>query len=446
MKFKSLNRIIFIISISVFIINLVTTLQNIKLVSFIPLVFGVLSLLLIPKRFLAGPGLTIALMVMIIRYILVPYLLANSFFSYFFNEFEVITFNIMILEMFVILFMINRLCKKNIDVNKPDINKFSYIIPLVFIVIAISWSLIDPMPLSRFNFILSGADELVKHDLTEAERGLPTLLIYTQYLLIISLFYFFYKLYTKTNRKIFFLIGFISVFLVGSFYRDTSRNSLLLPLLTILFLNIKAYPKYKNKIILTMSLALVLSMGFLSMLKFFKTSSYEKGTINTEVAAVLFNSYFGGYYEVYLALEHSDDIKFRMNDKTIYNEIFGNTLYFNKYVNHQNKTADFYNETAYSTSHIIPTIGQGYIYMGFFLSWIFTFIVFRIIFLLDDLYFRSKRVDFSFVYALASISLGWIHPGSLPLATSIINVFIVMFIIVSASSFLGKIFYIKKNS
>ena len=71
--------------------------------------------------------------------------------------------------MLVILIMI-RMFAKDTNVNNVfRINRFSYTIPLLFIIISILWSIKDPMPISRYNFILSGADELIRNDLTEAE-------------------------------------------------------------------------------------------------------------------------------------------------------------------------------------------------------------------------------------------------------------------------------------
>jgi hypothetical protein len=213
---------------------------------------------------------------------------------------------------------------------------------------------------------------------------------------------------------------------------------MLLPILSILFLSIKAYPKYAKKIFISTSLVLVLSMSLLSMMKFFGTTSYERGLVNIETNASYLNSYFGGYYEVYLAVENSDAIKMKMNDKTIFNEIFAATPFFNRFVDQENRTTVFFNQTAYQHSHIIPTVGQGYVYFGFVLSWLFSLIVFRLIFLFDNLYFKTNRVDFAFLFALTASRLGWLHPGSLYHVGSILSAFIVLYVIIYASSYIGK--------
>jgi hypothetical protein len=438
MRFINFNKIIFILSLIVFAINMSIVYPVVKLVTFLPFFFGIFSLFLIPKKFTAGPGLSIALLVMIIRYIIGPFLLSISSYSVFSNEIDGISLGIMVMEMLVILIMI-RMFAKDTNVNNVfRINRFSYTIPLLFIIISILWSIKDPMPISRYNFILSGADELIRNDLTEAEKGLPSFLNYTHYLLIISVFYYFYKLYVKNNNKKYFIIGFICVLALGSFYIDSSRNSMLLPILSILFLSIKAYPKYAKKIFISTSLVLVLSMSLLSMMKFFGATSYERGLVNIETNASYLNSYFGGYYEVYLAVENSDAIKMKMNDKTIFNEIFAATPFFNRFVDQENRTTVFFNQTAYQHSHIIPTVGQGYVYFGFVLSWLFSLIVFRLIFLFDNLYFKTNRVDFAFLFALTASRLGWLHPGSLYHVGSTLSTFIVLYVIIYASSYIGK--------
>lgn len=408
------------------------------MVIFLPFFFGIFSLFLIPKNFTAGPGLSIALLVMIIRYIIGPYFLSVSTSSFFSNKIESYTLGIMILEMFVILITIRKFAKETNENNKFKINDFSYFLPLVFVLISILWSIKDPIPISRYNFILSGADELVKTDLTDSERGLPRLLNYTHYLLIISLFYFFYKLYVRKCNNKYFILGIIIVLALGSFYIDSSRNSMLIPILAILFISIKGYPQFAKKIFISISLILVLSMSLLSVMKFFNSNTIEREFVNVETTTGYLNSYFGGFLEVYLALENSDAIKMKMDDRTFFNEVFIATPFVNRFVNQENRTTVFFNQTAYQHSHIIPTVGQGYVYFGFVLSWLFSLIVFRLIFLFDNLYFKTNRVDFAFLFALTASRLGWLHPGSLYHVGSTLSTFIVLYVIIYASSYIGK--------
>lgn len=424
----------------VFITNISLVFPIIKLVTFLPFFFGILSLFLIPKNFIAGPGLSIALLVMIIRYIIGPYFLSVSTSSFFSNKIESYTLGIMILEMSVILITIRKFAKETNENNKFKINKFSYFLPLLFVFISFLWSIRDPLPISRYNFILSGADELIKTDLTDSERGLPRLLNYTHYLLIISLFYFFYKLYVRKCNNKYFILGIIIVLALGSFYIDSSRNSMLIPILAILFISIKGYPQFAKKIFISISLILVLSMSLLSVMKFFNSNTIEREFVNVETTTGYLNSYFGGFLEVYLALENSDAIKMKMDDRTFFNEVFIATPFVNRFVNQENRTTEFYNQTAYQGSHIIPTIGQGYIYFGFALSWLFSFFVFRLIFLFDNLYFKTYRVDFAFLFAFMAIRFGWLHPGSLAHVFSTLNTFIVLYVIIYTSSYIGKKF------
>ena len=236
------------------------------------------------------------------------------------------------------------------------------------------------------------------------------------------------------------IIGMLIVLALGSFYIDRSRNSMFIPILAVLFISIKGYPKFAKKIFISISLILVLSMSLLSVMKFYNSTSFEREFVNIETAARYLNSYFGGYYEVYLALEYSDAIKAKVDEKTFFNEVFAATPFFNRFVNLENRTTEFYNQTAYQNSHIIPTIGQGYVYLGFFLSWLFSLFVFRLIFIFDNLYFKSNRVDFAFIFAFTASRLGWLHPGSLGHVFSTLNTFIVLYAIIYASSFIGKKF------
>lgn len=442
MEFRNLGRIIFVISVIVFLINIFVVYPKIMLVSFIPLFFGGFSFFILPKCFNAGPGISISLFVMLLRYIVSPFLLSNSFYSFYLNDFDnnsLITFGLIVLEMIIILLMIRKYHSQNNTNNKPIIKNFSYVVPIVFLIISVIWSLNDPIPLTRYNFILSPTDELVNTDLSDSGQGLPRILNYTHYFIIISLFFFIYKLYVTNNKTIILIIGFLIIIALTSFYQDTSRNSMLIPLLAVLFLGIKSYPKYKKMIFLSLSIVIFSSMSILSMLKFFNTTDIEKNVVSKEISAKYINDYFGGYYEVYAAVKNANAIKSKIDNKTLFNDVFGQIIFVNRLFDLKNRSSEYYNQTAYSDSHIIPTISQGFCYFGFMFSWIFTFIVFRFIFFFDGIYFKTNRIDHAFIFALCSISLGWLHPGSFVIATSILSNAIVLYLILCFSTYLGKL-------
>lgn len=443
MKFKNLGKIIFIISAVIFLVNAsIIYPEKLLLINFIPLSFGVLSLIFLPKIIYAGPGLSISFLVMVLRYILSSFLLSISSYSLYFDNYDDnawITFGLMIIEMIVILIMVRKLSSKTpSNFKRFEIKDYSYIIPVVFLLISIIWSLSDPIPLSRYNFILSSKNELINTDLSESDIGLPRILKYTHYFIIISLLFFFYKVSIKRDKAIVFLWGFFIVTVLTLFYIDTSRNSMLIPLLTVLFIGIKSHPKYKKIIFSSLSIVVVLSMTFLSFMKFFNSTEIEKELISKEISAKYLNDYFGGYYEVFLGVEYSQPIKDKINNKTILNDVFGNVPYFNRFMDLENRSSNFYNQTAYNGYHIFPTVGQGFCYFGFLFSWVFTFIVFRFIFIFDNLFFKSKRMDFAFIYGLTTVSLGWLHPGSIVIASSILVNFTLLYLIVLFSSYIDK--------
>jgi len=448
MELKSLGRILFITSIVVFILNIFLILPGkILLVSYLTPIFGIFSLFLFRKRIIIGPGLSISILVMILRYILSPILLSTSSFSTYFDNQDydsIITFFLMVIEMIIILIVINRYTSKSYCNNLPSNKDYSYSLTFLFLIISIIWTLSDPLPLSRYNFITTGGEELIKTDLSDSDKGLPRVLDITHKFLLMSVFYIVFKLHSVYNKKIILYIGLIVVISLASFYQDTSRNSMLIPLLTILFLSMKTFPKYKRTVLISILTLIVVSMSLLSVMKFFRTNEVTKGLITNEVSAKYINDYFGGFYEVYLAVQHSDRIKSKIDNKTLLNEFFGTTILLDKYMDTDNRTTKFYLQTAYEHSHIIPTIGQGYCYFGFAFSWIFSLFIFLIIIYFDRLYFLTDRIDLAFIYTFVSVKIGWQHPGNFTIAFTTLNLFIVMFLLVLISFYIGKKFKFKK--
>lgn len=449
MRFKNIGIILLVLSAISFLLIAIFNWPN-KLVynGYLPLFFGIMSVIFFPKNIKLGPGMCIAVLVMILRYIVSPILFVFSNRGQtidLLDDNSIIAIYLMLVEMLVIMIMIRIYLPLTSKKERfIETGKTFYFIPLLFLIISIFLSIIDPMPLSRYNFIFKGVEQLTVTDLDGSYRGLARFLDWTHKLLIVSVFYFFFKRYSKEKNNTFYLLlCFLFTGLLVSFYTDQSRNSMLLPLFGMLFLSIKAFNRYKKRILAIFALFIFLSMSLLSLVKFFGTNKFEKEMLDVNITYKLFDSYWGGYLEVLDGVYASDYISNKIDNMTFVNDISGSIIGFG-FLDFNNRTTVYFNEYVGSNSRIIPTIVQGYSYFGILFFWILTFVIFRIIFILDKAYFLSDRVDMTFLYAFVSCSLAWMHPGNFTICTSVIFSNLYLYLILKCSSFIGSRFTFNK--
>lgn len=413
-------------------------------ITYIPVIFGLLySIIRIDAAILNGPGVKVAFFLMYIRYLVMPpLLLISGYFSLdeLCSSMMGKSFLLMIIEM-ITIFLTLSISKKNkmVENIEVDANNYSYFFPLFLLLIAIVLSIRDPIPLSRYHFILSGAEELFDTDLEEATQGLPRFLNLVHYLLIASVVALFYHFYCKKNNVVFYWLGLAVSVLLSCFYQDTSRNSMLIPLLSILFLNNKVYSKYRrrtNSIVLTITIA---SMAMLTLIKQFNTVSYTSAEISNSNSSIIMERYFGGATGIYDGFVHEAAISNRIDGETLLTEVFGKVIYLNRIMNQDNRTSVFYNDALGSRSYIIPTISEGYFHFSWLFCWIFTFLIFKIIILLDGFFAKTKRIDIAFVLVSLSVTFGWMHTGNFIICMNSFHMSMILLIIFYFSAILGMI-------
>lgn len=386
-------------------------------ISYIPLLFGLLNALFIKSEMLFGPGTKVAYFVMLIRYLISPLLLLNS---HYFTIYELtstkmfLSVALMMIEMIVIVITISSYKKRPSGILQIEDKKYSFIIPGLLLFVSLVWSAMNPVPLSRYHFILEGATEMYYVDLEDSARGLPRLLSFTHMFLLTMLVILVYQRYQRKHNKPRFWIGLIIVLLLACFYEDVSRNSMLIPLLSLMFLFGKLFERFRSKVVSVFLVIIFISMGFLTLLKQFKTTSFEANLFNENNSSLILERYFGGTVGVYECMQHVSEVKAKINNTTLLTEAFGNMFFVGRLFNvgYNNRTSAFYNEAVQSESYIIPTISEGFFHFGWVFCWLLSFIIFRLILYFDKLFMSSRRIDYSFVFAYISVSLGWMHPGN----------------------------------
>ena len=411
-------------------------------IAYLPLIFGVLSLVHVDDAIMHGPGIKVAFFVMFLRYLFMPpmLLLSGYFSSMDYNSPEMRnTFLIMVIEMITIFMTISLAKKRYYENVEIEVNNYSFIFPLLLLFIAVGLSIKDPIPISRYHFILSGATELYDMDLEGSTQGLPRFLGMVHYILIATLVSFFYRIYVKKKSKLVYWIGLMATLLLCCFYQDTSRNSMLMPLLSVMLLYNKLYKQYRKQTNAVIIAVVVVSMSMLTLIKQFNVTSYSAVRMTKEDTSVIFERYFGGVVGVYDGFKHESKIVERVNFQTLLTETFGKVIGLNQIMDQENRTSNFYNDALGSRSLIIPTISEGYFIFSWLFCWLFTFAIFKLIILFDGLFAKTKRIDLAFVFVSLSVTMGWMHTGNFIICMNSFHMSMTMLVIFYINVFVGRI-------
>lgn len=410
----------------------------------IPLVYSVLILSFsgFTKYMLQNIGLLALNVSMFLRYLISPLLISLEGLTYVnaivpFEENYNLAINLMLYEM-LIVFLVFQLFYKNfysikqdLKVNiKADRNYFGW----VFIFFCLFLVILYPEILSRYTFVL-GANELKSKEIdSNIISILPLIVQLGALVLTISLINVFFKKYNNKKSFIYVLISISIVFFISSFIVGTSRFSVVLPLVTGLYIIYLIFNKHKKSI----SILSIISVIFVVLL----TSILKASTINSQNSTIqgffsdLNNNlqlYFSGLNNVAIAVQTSD-IYTNFNFESIMSDITRSVVLINSFFHNEESALTDFNITFYNggfaRDQILPMIGQGYLYFGFILAPIFTVII-----LLLLMYFDSKTITMNnlfsrFIYAYAALKIGLFMMANFTILLSFLtNNFLVLLLI-----------------
>ena len=213
-------------------------------------------------------------------------------------------------------------------------------------------------------------------------------LIYKASLIIFMIFllkYVWIKLKIKSNKiKILLSLVLILVFsmnISSSFGGNISRWTLLINILIFTRFLISYYKEQKNFLIKTVAISLIILLPLATFLKFDKDETNELTLSNIfknagdTVNFRSFDAYFSGPYQMSVAIKTKVQFGEYISINTLINDIFNNFPLINHYLDTSNTIPSYYNYAYHGTTKIYdkicPLIGQAYIYLGWFLSFIF---------------------------------------------------------------------------
>jgi hypothetical protein len=422
--------------------------KDFKFLFIIPILYGILYYYTI-KTNKIGPGLFMMNIVLYIRYIVFPPLFKISNFKCtILNKSDDIFINtalaLTIIEILFIFISYNTFSKIIIDkktTNTLYFNNKNNFIQYIIIIFGFLIIANNPTVLNTYNSILNTNSNQLTRELVGSGFELQ-ILSWSIAFLTLGIISYSYVKYLKYKTNKYFYISSIVCILNILFYKGTSRLSLLIPLITFMFLLLELYPNNKNQIKTTFFTIAAISLTIISSLKFFGNieSNTLSSNIDLQYSVDLINAYFGGFANVIIGVKSSFLFDHLISYKTIINDIFGNAMGISKYFDITNKSSYYFNYPIYTdlkvtvVDQIIPTIIMGYMYFGIYLCFIPTVIMVYVISRFDYLFRKEYKVEYLYLYAYMSSFVGFTLPGNLThLTTLIFNFFIPLYILFKIS-------------
>ena len=449
---KVLRVIVFIVSVIVTFLLVGDPIlpKGMGYFALVPFVFGV-GYVLSKKTSLymfRNIGLLMLNITLFIRYIITPFYM-------WFNGYSIgrgatpsagnyqMAILLMILEIIVIFITIeifaNRFYKENkkmVPKSKIKVNK--NFIGLVFLLITLLVILIYPNLLERYSFILTATEYKGNMELNLPFGSLfPLMVSFSSMLLTITILNKFYKQYELKANSIWIYLSICIVFLMASFIVGTSRFSMLIPMVTGMYLITKLYPTHNKRIYSIFGVLILIAVSISTLVKQFGINLGEVDNDFSNVASSVSSSlqvYFSGVHNVAIAVKAREifvnDIDFGLIVGDLLSSVMIISNYFTSEFGGVNMfNYAFYNNTI-STDQILPMIGQGYLYFGFFFSPIFV-----IMFTYFMMYFDKKSREGStvfkvYIYAYISVRFGMFFMSNATILTSVFTNYYLLFLLI----------------
>jgi len=416
----------------------------------IPFSYGILTWFLAKSIKDIGPGLLMMFIALFVRYIVfVPIFIISGYNTYIYNNYPVNLFGesmlLMIYEMIVIMVSVYLydlyFKKKEFIKNRFRKNElvFLYSIPnsfgiILMVIISLIFIYKEPALLNNYSFFLSPSEiKIIDVDIISGSKVGDSIIWWTKLLVTIYLFSYFYKKYILSNKEIYFILSIIFLILPSLFFDQRSRMSMLLPLVSSLFLLRIVYKKRKKIITSFFLIMITINMSILTAYKNFggSTVSTAVDVLGFDQLSDLLNMYFAGVPNITAGINAKMVFGSHLSLNTFLNDLFGYTMGLAKNFDGYNSTklyGDFlygygFNNGFYD--QILPTIIHGYFYFGFLLSPIFTIIMIFSFMYFDHVTKTTKRLDYAFIFAMVSAIVGFAIPaGFYHLTINVMNILV----------------------
>lgn len=428
---KKESPIIAIVEIFGFLISIVASLfvainssDYYPIMFFIPLLFGFFTF--IPGRLMRylspSPGIVYFLLLVSVRYFITPIVTSLSgdysvFAGRYTNPDYLFLANIMLIYEMIVVYIVAHITLRNYSKSlkieeEVIIYKESQFVLILFILFAIVLIVIKPSLIKEYNFVF--AITSTQSNINEVENwGLFSIIVSTAKLLLPLTFLYYGKiLYERRQKFIYVLIALVPSLVITMFVQGMRRGALLTPLVLILLLSVNIFPKYKKRIFLLMGGAAGIILTFMTLQKSILRQSANLESLQDQINwfSVYLDSYFAFIKHIAAAIETNIRYREAIGISSLLNDVLypfpalGGMIF-----DGINRSAIYFNYTYHNTTLItdavIPTIGQGIMYLGYLFSPMLAGVMIRLSLASDKKYRSSKDIIHKFLWGYIAWTL-----------------------------------------
>jgi hypothetical protein len=372
---KNIYRFLIVISLFTAVFNLVKYINESTILGFILIpIFYSLFLFLSKRNYrnFGKYGYFIINGIMFIRYSLI-YLFADKIYiiEAFYHRNTSTQVLLILIEMSAVFLAINIVTEKK-DIRLIDWNyKLSYPLFSIFLFSLIAFILYPEVSISliipNYNNVLSNVSS------TSGVIIFVTMSIDLMFIIIFSLI----RKFEKISLSFRFIL---SIILAGLFMStkwtstggNVSRWIFLIYGFVLLFLLIRAYPRFKMIILVMSSLLILMGIPLLTIVKF----NNLQNPLVTLFDSYTLDLYFGGPIGILNGINMSSIYHNEISFMRMLTDMFSAIPYMSSFFDGKTGTSVYlYHQYLGTTDKIIPLIVQSYIYLSIFGSFIFSFLI-----------------------------------------------------------------------
>ena len=177
----------------------------------------------------------------------------------------------------------------------------------------------------------------------------------------------FYKKYRKSRMKRYFLMSaFFFIFFYALIMEGNSRNSIIIPAISIIFILCALYPKYRRNVWTSMIVVIAVISVLSILFKVFSndvTAMVEANQLSYWIAYL--EAYFAGISNMGKVVAAKLAYGFGVSPVILFNDFFQNIPFFSLLSDSSNNTHAYFFRIWGRTDQIAPSSGNGLFYFGF---------------------------------------------------------------------------------
>lgn len=219
--------------------------------------------------------------------------------------------------------------------------------------------------------------------------------------------YYYHKYKLKPKTRYFFISAASLIFMYALIMEGNSRNTIIIPAISLIFILISLFPHYKKKIWTTMIIIIVVISVTSIIFKVFSNN------VSNMVKASSF-SYWIMYLEVYFAgITNMGKVvaakalySYPFNPLIMWNDATQNMPILSNLSNLNNTSEYYYFKVWNRNDQIIPSSGNGIFYFGYFLGPIIPILITKLAYKFESISNHVKTVPefIIFTFACATVS------------------------------------------